>query len=135
MMNLRNSMWEVLTITEETSSPINYFSSEHYESNVSTKMYKDQYYISTTDLINELMRLTTKKTLLNASLNHSTTEYADMEQIDLQTTVDDGNSKLGDFEEKLFTSIFAILIVLGRFDLKLDCYPNMLLFNNFLFNY
>ena len=134
-MNLRNSMWEVLTITEETSSPINYFSSEHYESNVSTKMYKDQYYISTTDLINELMRLTTKKTLLNASLNHSTTEYADMEQIDLQTTVDDGNSKLGDFEEKLFTSIFAILIVLGRFDLKLDCYPNMLLFNNFLFNY
>ena len=135
MMNLRNSMWEVLTITEETSSPINYFSSEHYESNVSTKMYKDQYYISTTDLINELMRLTTKKTLLNASLNHSTTEYADMDQIDLQTTVDDGNSKLGDFEEKLFTSIFAILIVLGRFDLKLDCYPNMLLFNNFLFNY
>ena len=125
----------MLTITEETSSPINYFSSEHYESNVSTKMYKDQYYISTTDLINELMRLTTKKTLLNASLNHSTTEYADMEQIDLQTTVDDGNSKLGDFEEKLFTSIFAILIVLGRFDLKLDCYPNMLLFNNFLFNY
>ncbi len=98
-------------------------------------MYKDQYYISTTDLINELMRLTTKKTLLNASLNHSTTEYADMDQIDLQTTVDDGNSKLGDFEEKLFTSIFAILIVLGRFDLKLDCYPNMLLFNNFLFNY
>lgn len=82
--------------------------------------YKSDYYVSTTYLDELKSRMTTNKMLtaniLNA--NQSLAQTTGYPIFDLKNTVDDGNSKLGDFEESIIETIFAIFIVLGKHEKK-----------------
>ena len=43
------------------------------------------------------------------------TDYTNLNEIDFMAAVDMGNNKLPKFEVKIITSIFAILIILGKY--------------------
>lgn len=81
--------------------------------------FQSDYYSSTTYLDELKNKIQTTKKMLLTSINDDPNQSLIMQNtgypiFDLKNTVDDGNSKLGEFEESIIQTIFAIFIVLGN---------------------